>query len=643
MLRTALLCTAVVLVPSFALSQPPPESPPPTGTGLILGRVIYAGGETPVPGSIVVLSGGPITAPGIRALTDRNGQFVFRRVPKGTYSVVAYKGGHLQGAYGRRRPEGPMQQLELDDGQRAGAIVVPIWKGGSISGTLTDENGDPVVGVQVNIYRRGTARGRRALVVPGVQTTDDRGAFRFWSLTPSVEYIVGIQNTTTVVPRSVADAYSVASLTPNDPNRTRLMSQFMAAGAMPGVMSVNVGNFVQSVGRGPMPPVPLDSPATYVYPTTFYPGVATPAQARGIVVASGQERSGIDLQIRPVPAVKVSGNVIGPDGPAAHLGLTLSMGGTEEGLTDPNAATTISDANGNFTFMGVPAGQYTIRATLQPTTPFDGRSTMTMIQTGGGAMTTGFMTGPDGTRPLPAGPTYWTATPLNVGEKDQADVSVVLQAGGRVSGRIEFEGSAERPDAAQLRRIPIMVAPLERTIAMFIDSTARIEANGQFSTVGLPGGKYLVRVPTAPPGWTLKSVMFEGRDVSDVALTLGGADVKGLVVTFTDRPAELAGTVTLSNGNADANASVLVFPSDNADWGDWPARRIRIVRTSAAGKYKVAAIPPGEYFVLALPDPEVGDWELPGALEQLSRRATQVRIEEGAARTQNLRTSGSGS
>jgi hypothetical protein len=376
----------------------------------------------------------------------------------------------------------------------------------------------------------------------------------------------------------------------------------------------------------------------------FYPAAATPGQARGIVVASGQERSGIDLQIRPVPAVKVSGTVIGPDGPAAHLALALSTGGTEEGLTEPNAATTISDANGTFTFMGVPPGQYTIRATLQPTTPFEGSSTTTMIQTGGGTMTTGFMTGPEGTRPPPAGPTYWTATPLNVGEKDLSDVSVVLETGARVSGRIEFQGQAERPDAARLQRIPILVDPLERnTAVMILDRAARIDPNGEFSTAGLPGGKYLVRVPTAPPGWTLKSVMLEGRDISDTAFTTGSADLKSVVVTFTDRPSKLSGTVTEANGNADANASVLVFPSDAAEWANWPARRIRIVRTSPAGAFTVSAIPAGEYFVIALPDSEAGNWELLDTLEQLSRRATQVRIEEGETRTQNLRTSGSGS
>ena len=646
MLRSALLCAAVALAPSFALSQPPPASPPPTGTGLIVGKVVYAGTETPLPGSIVVLSGGPIVAPGIRALTDRGGRFVFRRVPKGTYTVVAHKGGHIPGAYGRRRPDGPFQQLELADGQRVGSIVVPIWKGGSISGTLTDENGDPVVGVQVNIYRRGTARGRRALVVPGVQTTDDRGAFRFWSLTPGVEYIVGVQTTTTVVPREVVDAYSVKAMTPNDPDRSRMMTQFVTAGASNvagGFMSVRAGKFVQAVGRGPMPPTPVDAPTSYVYPTTFYPAAATPAQARGIVVASGQERSGIDLQIRPVAAVRVSGTVIGPEGPAGHLALTLSTGAADEGLMDANAATTISDASGAFTFLGVPPGQYTVRATVQPTNPFDGTSTTTMIQSGGGAITTGFTTAPDGTRPLPSGPTFWTATPLAVGEKDLSDVTIVLQTGVRISGRIEFEGNADRPDAARLQRTAILIDPFDRAAGMYIDRMARIDTSGQFSTVGLPGGKCLVRVPTAPPGWTLKSVMYEGRDVSDTPLTIGSADVKSVVVTFTDRPSELTGAVTHANGNADANASVLIFPADPADWADWPVRRIRTVRTSPAGKYKFAAIPPGEYFVVALPDSAIGDWELPEALEQLSKRATQVRIDEGETRLQDLRTSGSGS
>jgi hypothetical protein len=47
------------------------------------------------------------------------------------------------------------------------------------------------------------------------------------------------------------------------------------------------------------------------------------AQAQIITVGSGEDRAGLDLQMRLVPGSRVSGTLTGPDGPVANIGLKL--------------------------------------------------------------------------------------------------------------------------------------------------------------------------------------------------------------------------------------------------------------------------------------------------------------------------------
>src|SRR5262245_56987201 len=106
------------------------QFPPAPATALILGQVVDAGSGRPVAGAIVGIQGflppppvvagrgGALPAPLPRALTDGDGRFLFRGVPRGSYGFYATKAGYVDGAYGRFRPNGPSQALDLADGER---------------------------------------------------------------------------------------------------------------------------------------------------------------------------------------------------------------------------------------------------------------------------------------------------------------------------------------------------------------------------------------------------------------------------------------------------------------------------------------------------------------------------------------------
>ena len=167
---------------------------------------------------------------------------------------------------------------------------------------------------------------------------------------------------------------------------------------------------------------------------------------------------------------------------------------------------------------------------------------------------------------------------------------------------------------------------------------AYVQPDGRFKTIGVPGGRYFLRVNDQFSGWTFKSAMYQGRDLSGGLIEISSGDLQGIVLTFTDRPASLAGTVRGAAG-PDPDASVVLFAADPALWnaGAGP-RRPRIVRVTRDGAFTFTELPPGTYQVLAIPDEIASDWNDPRFLEAYARDATRVDLDEGGKKTQDLRT-----
>jgi hypothetical protein len=75
-----------------------PAPPAPVTTGLILGRVVDSALGRPMGGAVVtrenvtmVMPGAPVAETRPRAMTNANGQFVFRRLEKGSFGISVTK------------------------------------------------------------------------------------------------------------------------------------------------------------------------------------------------------------------------------------------------------------------------------------------------------------------------------------------------------------------------------------------------------------------------------------------------------------------------------------------------------------------------------------------------------------------------
>jgi hypothetical protein len=240
-------------------------------------------------------------------------------------------------------------------------------------------------------------------------------------------------------------------------------------------------------------------------------------------------------------------------------------------------------------------------------------------------------------------PTRWAQLAVTVGDADLEDLQVPLQAGLTIEGKLVFEGTTQPPNLQQ--RQSSLLSVTQHTgapAAQPAQSTALIDPSGTFRTIGLSPGRYFVRsLPTAfAAPWTVKSVSLSGRESFDESVVVDAESVSGLTITLTDRAPELTVTARNSTGQADETATVCVFPSDERAWIDFgrSSFRYRQARVSEQGVVTIKGLPPGDYFVTAVPDEYSDQWLLQSRLRGLARTAVRLTLGLGESKTIDVRT-----
>jgi hypothetical protein len=629
-------------VPSAGNPQQAGQAAP---TGLLMGVIVDPLDGQPVPNAEVKLGGAPPGTLNTAVLADAEGRFVFMALPKGSFTITATKPGYAEGAYGRLRPMGLTQALTLGEGERHGDLKIPIWKFATVTGRVTDEAGEAVIGVAVRALQRTIVAGKQKLAPGPTARTDDRGVYRIASLTPG-EYAVVVPATQASAPDSVVDLYVRSQIARTaKPGESDFIRDLSFSGAMDALIMIErhretrVGaqSFL-SIGAGSpaaVAPAPSGGGRIYVYPTQYYPAASTAAAASVRALRSGEERVAIDIQLALAATSLVSGTVKGPDGPIV-AGLTLAIDADDLSTdTGFETATTVSDTAGRFTFIGVPEGRYRLRAVVAQVPVSGGQR--------GAPPPPPKPLGAPAAPPLPSlgGFTLWATQSITVGASDIKDLAIDLRAGFRIAGRSEFVGTVAQPAADVLRRMTATFDPSDaRPLVSSIMGRGQFDERGRLSSYQLPPGRYYVRINNPPAGWVLKSAMLSGRDVSNVPLSLD-ADLTTLVITFTDRPSMLSGQVQNATGASDPSATVLVFPADSGGWTDYGGfpRRLQAIRVDRNGQFQAANLPGGDYLLVAIPDESSANWQDPKVLQALSRLATSVTLGDGETRSVSLKTS----
>jgi hypothetical protein len=628
-------------------AQGPVNLPSKPGTGLIVGRVVDAQSGKPLADAGVAPVSQDREAHRSRlppVLTDAEGQFVLARLPAGRYRIEVTKPGFVDGGFGQRVPNRETETITLADGQAIDRVTIRLWKFGVVTGTVVDEAGEPIIGVEVATFSRTFQGGRPFLsqsIFLGSRRTDDRGVYRITGLVPG-EYVVAIPRVQSSVPLStlrelerLRDARA----------RDQLMSLSMTLGtlrapqSLPGsAESVRAGSVVQRL-EGALIAAADGGPAL-VYASQFYAGASRPADARTIIVRSGEDVAGIDFALKPSRTVRVSGTATGPDGPVPHLPLRLVPAGTDQlDANDAASATTLTDAGGVFTFGRVIAGEYVLRA-LRGGADEEEMGFVSAMGIGEGAVT--FvpeqpirMATSGGMGSMLSG-----ALPVSVGARDVDGLALIVRQATTVSGRIEFTGAASPPDGEALKAIRVVAGPADGRPGSGARARGEgLNQAGEFTIDRVPPGRYVLGVTHLPDGWVVETVSVHGRDVTDRAIEAGDRDITDVAIRITNRTTMVAGTVRRTSAGASAeDVSVIVFPIEREAWIDYgPApRRLQQSWPSSPGAFAINGLPPGEYFIVAVRDDGMRDWRDPAFLAAAARTAARVRLAPGDRRTVDL-------
>ena len=630
----------------------PPMLEAPKGTGAISGVVTDATTGRPLEGVIVslgVTTGGSIILTLPRVVTDPKGRFLFRDLaPSTKYYIRAARVGYAPARFGSSGPGIPSSRLSdleirtTDDivtitlaaDQWVSDLQIRLWRLGSITGRVRDERGEPVVGVAVRGFSLASVAGHSQFVGTDVVTTDDRGEYRLADLMPG-KYAVSVLSVQSTVLDSTPEATQRRAI--GELSRS-------SGGSNPGLPAVDVdGTHRLALSNFAIPPPP-SSTAPRAYAAQFYQATPTLSNAQLIEIAYGASRRGVDFQLQPVPVVNVSGRLILPAGAAgddSSLLLRLMPAGSEQLGVGSEAATTVVERDGSFTFLNVPSGEYTLLA----------QAVFGELSTGTGEVglpdAPGFASGVGqalmGSR-LP-GLTYssrtgktrlWGRVSVAVGASPVTDVVVPMRRAITIRGRVVMApGGSGLSLSTAIGAQPANGDPSLGGVSTFV----MVSGDTPFTLEGLGGGTYLLGMPSFFQFVSVASVTSGGREIRDTGLdTSAGRDVDDVVITLTENVTSIQGTV---HGDGAAGAAVIVFPVDRARWVHYGWNPILIASKAAdsSGAFLVKGLPEGDYFAVAVDGSLHDAWTDPKFLETASAVATRIALKWGDKKSLDLQLS----
>ena len=277
----------------FALVTVTGQTPAPvTQSGIITGRVVNESGQPLANASITIFSVGSMQQHN-GTVSDRDGKFQLSGLEPRSYRIVAWLSSYA--------PSISPTIYRVGD-----SATLTLAKGGVITGTVTSQAGEPVVGARVHARMISEDTSQFALpysVFPLERTTDDRGVYRIYGLRAGT-YVV-----------------------------------WAGGGAGSNGPDIDIYDDV----------VPTYSPAS------------TRDTAAEISVHAGEEVSNVDIRFRGEPGHTISGRAI-QSGSLQPLGYFLNLTAVGKNKSEWTVATGQPDDSRGFVFRGIDDGDYDLTA-----------------------------------------------------------------------------------------------------------------------------------------------------------------------------------------------------------------------------------------------------------------------------------------
>jgi hypothetical protein len=265
-MRIGWMCLASVWLaaPGLAPAQSPPHAPP-TPFAAISGIVLNDVSGAAIRRAEVTLS--TLDETPLEALTfsESNGAFGFTDIPPGKYRLLVELDGFQETWFGASTSNRPPGTLQLAAGDFRYGITIRLRPLGSISGVVSDPDGDAVPNTQVRLLKATSERFKPAYGNERWANTDDRGRYRFQDILPG-QYLI-----------MAAQPYAPASLI--------------------------------------QPEVAAGQPASQkMYAVQYYPDSSRLSTAQAVQVTEGQDLAGMDFHLTTRAVAPLRGKVVVPAG-----------------------------------------------------------------------------------------------------------------------------------------------------------------------------------------------------------------------------------------------------------------------------------------------------------------------------------------
>ncbi|HLM03290.1 MAG TPA: carboxypeptidase-like regulatory domain-containing protein [Pyrinomonadaceae bacterium] len=644
-IEPALLDDELMTTSNLSSNGIPRQTPAPANS-TVRGRVFYTDtGRAVKRAPIMLMSergiGGPGNTPS--ALTDNDGNFQMKNVQAGVYyamvnapgvvSPMAFldfskmRGGASEAEEFEKAAEG-FEKIIID-GITDLDVQIPARRGGAIGGRVTYDNGDPAIGVKVEILRK-VKGGKFLPVIPnfgaifalmtgsGGYQTDDRGVYRFAGL-PAGEYIVKVTE-------------SATHSEPGDGRRSHREAEVM--------FGVVGGNSLLNV---------------------FYQDAFDSKSANVINVELGQEIVEINLTIPTRSLYKIEGKIVSrKDKSPVKARVTIKREGEQDvhsifsdlgGRSDQSA---VSDENGNWKFKELPKGNY--KLLIEPA-----QSENEYREFQGDYSHYGNMANTNAQNSLPPRPKLAKKIrEITLEDRDLSEMVIELGSGATISGTVVVENNEKMP-----RRVVITAFSADNELSSS-DSVSNHDFSGDVMAMNGMGNSNVLRssanVMRTPPGagaadggfklenvsegkidifihvedenYFVKSARADGVDLLSGKVEIkDGDNIKNVQIVLSKAVGTLKGKFVDENGEAMKNALFTLVPTDAARRGS--STFFRVVKTDAGGEFETK-LAPMEYavvFVELETIPRKTD-ELDEWYNKAVKDAQKVTIEAG--RTENL-------
>ena len=471
----------------------------------------------------------------VKTTTDASGKYKLTDLPAGAYRIEARDAQRFGSSLTRHITTA---------GVDIGGVNFLVKLDGAIKGKVLDENKEPVPGMTISLVSKEYFMGNVGYFVRGRGRTNDLGEYTVERVEAGHPYLILAEKRERALP-----AFSEVPLEPKLRKR-----------------------------------VPM---------RTYYPNSPAKESAAAVVLRPGEQREGMDIELKTSPSYCIDGSITGPNGPEG-VNFSMEPQGPGSGISSSGGSFTVAPggaagAGGKFRVCDLSPGDYRFVASER------GGATGAPVQN-------------------------FAVWPITIADQDLRNVKIPLAA----------------PAIGLTSKIFISLTPLLRAPFMGEVGGASSSMPGTFSFSARLPDDYRVSAMLLTPGVYVKDISYAGRSVMVEPLHLGSATGAGtLLVTVGQDGATLSVHVADKDGNPGADMHVYLIPGDARSEGIMAARIVQ-GQTDQTGQYTSPTLAPGKYYAVATEDLYDATVESIASLWRTRNRFKEVDVAPGGAASLSL-------